>query len=134
VDLYAYNPRHIEDPIISGIIAQSGTAITAMNLGAKLETAKSDWYTVSKLLSCGGSEAGDSKTIQCMRQQPAEKIMEVVNNITGNSMLGPFQAVIDEKTVFSDLRKRAESGQFVKVVSINIRSVMIQGQKANNLS
>jgi carboxylesterase type B len=113
VDTYSY--IWIDDPIINGIIAESGTSLTAMNLAQKPNTAEKHWFKFTNLLGCGGAEAGLS-TIDCMRKIPATKIMETIQIATGNVLVGPFQPVIDNKTLFSDTRARADAGKFLKKV------------------
>ena len=115
VDTYSY--IWVDDPIIRGIIAESGTSLTAVNLAQKPNTAEKDWFKFTKLLGCGDAEAGPA-TIDCMRKVPASRIMETIQITTGNKLVGPFQPVIDDKTLFSDTRARAHAGKFMKTVCL----------------
>lgn len=110
VDMYAY--AWTTDPIINGIIAQSGAAGSMPPSGGK--TPNSAWYGVSKALGCGGAEAGE-KTVECMRAKPADLIMKELDRQTTGPGITPFGPIADNKVVFKDVAKRGESGQFIKV-------------------
>jgi cholinesterase len=83
-----------------------------MRMGAEPDKSKPfpEWYTITEKLGCGGAEAGE-KTVECMRAKPGAEIMKTVN--AGKSGFGPMP---DERVVFSDNKKRAEAGNFIKRV------------------
>jgi cholinesterase len=111
VDMYAY--AWTKDPIINGIIAQSGAAGSMPSSGGE-KTPNSAWYGVSKALGCGGAEAGE-KTIECMRLKPADEIMKELDKQTTGPGITPFGPVPDGKIVFKDVAKRGEAGDFIRV-------------------
>jgi cholinesterase len=63
VDFYAFT--NTEDPIVSGFIAQSGSAFTR---GIAEESNLDVWYQMSSKMGCGGNETG-AKTVNCVRQK-----------------------------------------------------------------
>ncbi|QDS74501.1 hypothetical protein FKW77_007054 [Venturia effusa] len=111
VDMYAY--AWTKDPIINGIIAQSGVAGSMPSMGGG-KSPNSAWYGVSKAMGCGGSEAGE-KTIECMRSKPADLIMKELDRQTMGPGITPFGPVADEKIVFKDVAARGDKGDFIKV-------------------
>lgn len=116
VDMYSYTWAH--DPIISGLISQSGTALSYKpNTPAQSADV---FFHVSKALGCGGVTEKPDQVIQCMRQKPWEQIFNASNQVPGIStptISEPiFHPVIDEKIVFSDYVKRSIEGRFARVV------------------
>ncbi|MCJ1448985.1 MAG: hypothetical protein MMC23_009504 [Stictis urceolatum] len=104
VDFYSY--AWMDDPIVNGFIAESGTAFI-------LDTPSlnyTGWYNISETLGCGGAEAGE-ETVQCLRGKNATDIITTVG--TGNFST-TFTPVADDKVVFADVRNRSEAGQFIK--------------------
>jgi cholinesterase len=112
VDYYSY--AWTKDPIVNGFIPQSGT-VSSGGRGAETDKTKPfpDWYALSEKLGCGGRESGE-KTLECMRSKPAADIMKTVN--AGKTGFGPMP---DERVVFSDNKKRAEAGNFIKRVTLD---------------
>jgi len=113
VDTHAF--AFMDPPIISGIIAQSGTALAGMNLAATPDVAEKDWFKAAQKAKCGSKEDG-VKVLDCMRKVPANELNKIITQMGNNNMLGPFQPVVDDKTMFSDTRARGKSGKFVKKV------------------
>lgn len=111
VDLYAFawaQPQ--QDPIVSGFIAQSGSAASP-----RAPVNDTPWFAVSSALGCGGAEAGGA-SVACMRDKSAEAIINTVGKISGGSISAGFGPAADEKIVFSDVRNRSASGNFIKKV------------------
>jgi cholinesterase len=111
VDMYAY--AWTKDPIINGIIAQSGAAGSMPSSGGG-KTPNSAWYGVSKAMGCGGAEAGE-KTVECMRSKPADLIMKELDKQTTGPGITPFSPTPDGKVVFKDVAKKGDAGEFIKV-------------------
>jgi cholinesterase len=119
VDMYAYAWE--KDPIISGIIALSGTASSGVGTGALLATLTSDyksWYEASSRLGCGGKEAGN-KTVDCMRGKSFQQIFKVYDTNSSNPMAAGFWPTPDAKLIFADTDARTKAGKFAKVVSLH---------------
>jgi carboxylesterase type B len=114
VDTYAYAWADAKDPIVSGFIAESGSA--PWTTGNKYNPGL--WYELSKRLGCGGAEKGNS-TVACVRTKSTDEILNATRASPGNpALFRRFYPIVDEKVVFSDYDKRAESGKFVKVVRV----------------
>ena len=113
VDYYAY--AWTKDPIVNGIIAESGTAA---NMGASRNVSAS-WYLLSQKLGCGGTEAGE-RTLACVRAKPWQAVLGAMEKrgVTPNLGVGGFGPTVDGKVVFGDYAKRRAAGSFAKVVSL----------------
>jgi cholinesterase len=114
VDIYSY--AWLEDPIVNGFIAQSGTAL----LKGVMPTSNSDkaWYRVSRHLGCGGRYNGP-RTIDCMRTKSVQDILDAISLGAGGSIMTDFAPRPDGKIVFDNYEDRAKNGRFIKKVSIN---------------
>ncbi|KAI9708565.1 MAG: hypothetical protein M1828_002702 [Chrysothrix sp. TS-e1954] len=118
VDLYTY--AWTSDPIISGAIAQSGTA---NSFGNKLPaTAAEHWYQVSSKLGCGDNTTSDASTVlSCMRSSNTTMSDLLAAEAAGSglaSVLGNFGPTVDNATVFADYSARALNGDFIKIPTI----------------
>lgn len=114
VDFWPY--AWAKDPIVAGLIAQSGTAI-----GLPGNVANDDvWWAISKGVGCGEKSGGIPKSLQCMRQKPALELMSdkgigQVGAAGKYSTIVTFWPVVDERTVFSDIWDREAKGQYAKI-------------------
>jgi cholinesterase len=111
VDYYSY--AWTQDPIVNGLIAESGTAL---GLPGDPPNSRS-WNTISKSIGCGTG----ASSVECMKKASWQKLLEGVNNvglIGGASSLLAFWPVWDNKTIFKDIHERQESGKFIKRVSL----------------
>jgi cholinesterase len=110
IDLYSY--AHVTDPIVSGLILQSGTTY----LGAfTKETTALGWYHVTSTLGCGDNTTAPDSQLACMRTKSTKAISEAIplfNQAFGSASFWP---TIDEKLVFSDYPARGAAGKFIKV-------------------
>lgn len=109
VDMYAY--AWPQDPIIAGVIAQSGGAGVAPPSG---QDPAEVWYQISKLLDCGGKEAG-AKTVECMKKVPTATLLVQLDKMSSGPGSTPFGPSADGKTVFRDYAARGTAGSFIKV-------------------
>ena|ERR1700712_5372568 len=103
-----------KDPLINGIIAQSGSANIRPRASASASAVPA-WFRVSEALGCGPVELGE-KAMECMRGKTSQEVQKVLENQTGGSTMS-FGPVPDGKVIFSDTAARAKSGNFAKVVS-----------------
>jgi cholinesterase len=110
VDYYAY--AWTKDPIVTGFIAESGSAA---NTAGSAQNLSAGWYMASQKLGCGGVEAGQ-KTLACMQSKPWRSIMDSIEKrgVTPNMGAGGFGPTVDNKLVFSDYAARKASGNFIK--------------------
>ncbi|CZR69318.1 related to acetylcholinesterase precursor [Phialocephala subalpina] len=108
VDYYSY--AWTEDPIVTGFIAESGTAFI---LHATNESDYSGWYNISEALGCGGEEVGE-QTIQCVRDVNATALMNAVGQQASGGISTTFGPVADGKVVFADVKNRSAAGDFIQ--------------------
>ncbi|KAF8458794.1 Alpha/Beta hydrolase protein [Kalaharituber pfeilii] len=113
VDLHAYAwPR---DPIVNGLIAQSGTVelLTLLNPGENFYA----WGNLTEKLGCGAGS--DRRKLQCMQEVPWEALvkgMKSMETCQSPLMIG-FTPRVDGKVIFSqeEYKRRGQSGLFAKV-------------------
>jgi cholinesterase len=110
VDSYSYAWK--DDPIVAGLIAQSGTAAGLIGDNPS----NNAWNVVSKAVGCPDALAG-KESITCMKKVPVEKIMEGIGKVgfAGSiSTILSFWPVNDNKTVFADILNRQKAKAFMK--------------------
>jgi cholinesterase len=118
VDMYSF--AYPQDPIVYGLIAESGTATNPPpNPNGPPPNSSAGWWESSHSLGCGGIEAGEA-TLACMRSKSWQEITDTVprRGVTANLGNGNFGPTLDNKTVFSDYNKRRAEGAFAKIVSL----------------
>jgi cholinesterase len=113
VDYYSF--AWTKDPIVTGIVAQSGIASNAGGRG-NAANYSAGWYKSSQSLGCGGVEAG-AKTLTCMQSKSWQDIANSIEKrgVTPNLGEGGFGPVTDNKVVFSDYARRRDTGEFAKI-------------------
>ncbi|KAL2069805.1 hypothetical protein VTL71DRAFT_14484 [Oculimacula yallundae] len=94
---YAY----ASDPIITGIIAQSGTAF-AFGLPYPAETIAANWYTVTQTVGCGNASTDATALMECMRTADLNAIMAAVPRAGMYALLSPFGPSVDNTIVFAN--------------------------------
>jgi cholinesterase len=116
-DHYAYG--YTKDPIIHGIIPQSGTAVST----ARPATAEGSltvvqrWSGLSEKLGCGPvTDDNVSKTLACMRAKPLKDVMDATIPASSASAVGAWGPKTDNHVVFADTIARGVRGDFIKVV------------------
>lgn len=103
-DFYSY--AWSSDPIISGLIVQSGSA-TSWGLPYTPDVDAAAWYNVSAAVGCGDSASDPNTVLSCMRSTNYSSIIKAIPVSIGlNSVLSIFGPTIDEKVVFSSNSKR----------------------------
>jgi cholinesterase len=109
VDYYSY--AWTEDPIVSGFIPESGTAL-GLGQSTPAQSAES-WYNVSAKLGCGDASMNGAMVLSCMRTKNYTSILQALPSagITGRTGFGP---TIDNVVVFSDYLNRSAAGNFIK--------------------
>lgn len=116
--MYAY--AWPKDPIINGIIAQSGTAGLRSSGGSSKAAPYKAWYDVSKRFNCGGSEKGDA-TVECMKKIPAADIQKTLDSMSTGLGGTPFGPGADS-VLPADLGKAAATGSYIKVASLCVQA------------
>lgn len=116
VDYYSY--IWTQDPIVHGLISQSGTAFSFTP--NSLEQSRASFYNASSALGCGGA----ANVLNCMRSKGFRDILKAIDLIAPRPTLAlpapVFQPTVDNKTVFSDYNSLAAQDEFIKVVSHSI--------------
>lgn len=116
VDVYSF--AFATDPIVSGLISQSGTA---SNPAVPPKNSSSAWWESSRKAGCGGIEAGEA-TLPCMQSKSWQEVTDSVprRGVTPNIGEGGYGPTVDNKTVFMDYSKRRAEGNFAKIVRLNL--------------
>jgi carboxylesterase type B len=113
VDSYAY--AHPKDAIVSGLIADSGSA----SLSTGPAPAGVGFSTLAGIVGCGNMNA--SAELECMQGVPATMLQNVLQGpaTTANNVTVPrFGPQADNVTVFANNTERIEQGLVATVVSI----------------
>ncbi|KAL2817009.1 Alpha/Beta hydrolase protein [Aspergillus cavernicola] len=112
LEYYAYAWK--EDPIIAGLIQQSGSINHENPSPQEAKAVEDSWFSVANTLGCGNASSDHDGVVECMRTKDMEDILALVPGFAGSSNL-TFRPVADEITVFSDLEERTKAGNFIKV-------------------
>lgn len=110
---YAYN----RDPIVSGLISESGNALS-FPLNTPNDTL-SHWYNVTKTLGCGAT----ADSLACMRMKNWTDIRTAAAKAPSVSSGNPLRSIpafypsADNETVFPDYVARSNAGKFARLVS-----------------
>ena len=113
VDFYSY--AWTEDPIVHGLISQSGTALSFVPNTLSMTT--TSFLNVSAAVGCGSS--GSVAELACMRSVQFKTILNASVLVpfapTAALPQPPFQPTVDNKTVFSNYTALSANGSFMKV-------------------
>ncbi|GJN78875.1 hypothetical protein PLIIFM63780_002386 [Purpureocillium lilacinum] len=102
IDDYTYAwPR---DPIVHGVIAQSGTG-TGIGTRTKAEAAEF-WFNASSAVGCGDKNTPARQVQECMLRKPADAIAKATVSTVNSPVTMPYCPTMDNKTVFEDLSRR----------------------------
>jgi carboxylesterase type B len=114
----AYTFIWYEDPIITGTMLDSGTAVG--QFPTPDNKAQVNFTFVADHVGCEGLEDQPAKQLACMRTVSADTInnfLQHYNDFAPNPSLS-FRPVIDEKVIFSNYTKQTEEGKQAKVPTI----------------
>ncbi|KAK7964099.1 cholinesterase precursor [Apiospora saccharicola] len=119
VDYYSF--AWTEDPIVAGLIPQSGTSLSF--LPNTPEYAASLWYNVSQTIGCGGgpndSSEEASHVLNCVRAANVTTLLAAAAKVPALPSLAlpqaTFHPAIDNVTVFADYEARAAAGRFARI-------------------
>ena len=104
----SYGYAYPEDPIVAGIVAQSGTV-------SQLNSPNTTAFTIlAKQLGCDGLDAEEELT--CMQQAPNDRLHSVIRS--GAAGVPRFSPAVDNVTLFANNTARLESGLVAKVVCV----------------
>lgn len=102
VDYYSF--AWTQDPIVAGLIAQSGTAASPVSVRTSVET----WYLAAGKLNCGHVDSNPDAVLSCMQSKNATAILEAT------ATLPAFAPAVDNLIVFADNFARASAGNFIQ--------------------
>lgn len=104
VATYAYGFHY--DPIVKGLIADSGSANDN-----DFDDTFSSFTTLAGLVSCGGLDADEE--LSCVQAVDADTLQHLVSTSSSIS----FRPQADNVTAFASVADRVASGQVAKIVS-----------------
>lgn len=115
VDLY--NFAYPDDPLVTGIIMDSGTAHLDLLLNSDADD-YSSFSLVAANLGCGNTSSAAAE-LECMMKVPAEDLEGFVAEYedSGASPSLTFDPVRDDKLVFTNYTERAAMGALADLVS-----------------
>lgn len=104
-----YNFAQIEDPIVKGLIMDSGTA--HLDQLTSWDLPHSNFSFVASHVGCGNATNAAAE-LACMREVPAAKIEQFVAEYedSGESPSITFSPIADNKWVFGNYTERARNG------------------------
>ncbi|KAL1615222.1 hypothetical protein SLS54_009153 [Diplodia seriata] len=112
VDKYAY--AHPTDPLVSGLIAQSGLADAGIS---NTDTAGTNFTYVAAQLGCT-TDDDDATILACMQQANASAIIAVLDSYNGSSQSLSFTPAPDGITQFDDYPDRQARGLFAHLPTV----------------
>lgn len=110
-----YNYAYPKDPIVGGLIMDSGTAM----IPSRGDTTGASFNHVASQVGCSGLANDTDAQLACMRKVPAKTIEDFVakQSNTGASPSLSFGPTADGKSVFANYTERALAGKQAKIVS-----------------
>lgn len=111
VDFYSY--AYVKDPIIAGLIEESGTANGFKQ--APTSDAVANWFAITSKLNCGNATSDANEVLTCMRGKDVNDILSAIPADSTRPAATKFGPTIDNITVFSDYPSRSLAGNFIKV-------------------
>ncbi|KAJ5657386.1 chlorogenic acid esterase precursor [Penicillium longicatenatum] len=118
VSIYPYG--YPEDPIVAGLIADSGGPTIITNT----DITHTNFTFIAGLVGCGNLSA--DKELRCVRKVPAQTLENALSFYNGNGTKPSvsFTPILDNKTVFANYTQRIVDGKIAK-------TPMIIGSNAN---
>lgn len=118
-----YNFAYPDDPIVGGFIMDSGTAESGLT---SADSSHSNFTFVAENVGCDGLSEDPAKELDCMRGVDAIKIKDFIASYaeSGASPSLGFNAVPDERVVFSNYTQRALEDQQAQIVHITRRPTL----------
>jgi acetylcholinesterase len=111
----AYNLAYPEDPVVTGLIMNSGTA----QLGTiSRDSAHTNFTFVAENMGCKNDTA--AAELECMRAVPYQKIQSFLKQYQDGMKRKPisFVPIPDDVTFFTDPAGRAKAGKLTKLPAI----------------
>lgn len=111
----AYNLAYPQDPIVTGLIMNSGTAL----LGTfSRDSAHTNFTFVAENLGCKNDTA--AAELECMREVPSQVIQDFLKQYQDSIKRKPisFVPIQDDVTFFTNPSARAKAGKLTKLPAI----------------
>lgn len=110
---------HPRDPIVSGLILQSGTVQMAQQmLNRPLSDVDSEFVRVAKKVGCANDDR--KAELECMRKVDAQKLKNAISSSKLNKIGSPYggMPMVDNKILFTreEYERRGNAGEFALVV------------------
>jgi carboxylesterase type B len=108
-----------DEPLVSGLFLQSGSANVPGNTPGSSPGAVSNFTFVARHMGCDFPDDGASE-LGCMQRVPVAKIMNFVGGYTDNGTLPPltFKPVEDGRTGFGNYTARAQDKKLARVPTL----------------
>lgn len=112
-----YNYAYYENPIVKGLIEDSGDAFLPIR---SYDTSHSNFSFVASKVGCAGLTSNASAQLSCMRNVNATTIETFLQqyNDNGTTPAVSFVPIADEKIIFSNYTARALAGKLSKLPAI----------------
>ncbi|KAI7482988.1 acetylcholinesterase [Hortaea werneckii] len=112
-----YNYAHYEDPLVTGLIMDSGTAYSDITSD---DVSQSNFTFVAENVGCDGLGSDSARQLACMRKVSADKIEGFVAKYqeSGDIPAIGFNPIPDNKIVFENYTERAVAGKQAQVPAI----------------
>ncbi|KAF2464550.1 alpha/beta-hydrolase [Lindgomyces ingoldianus] len=111
-----YGFAYASDPIVHGLITQSGTAD---GFGVAPPNSTAAWQSLSGLLGCGNvtsSAESLSRSVACVRSKPAAAVQNARLQVPMmGSALGAFAPSADGRTAFANYSTLTTAGRFAQI-------------------
>ncbi|KAE9364161.1 alpha/beta-hydrolase, partial [Stipitochalara longipes BDJ] len=104
LDFYSF--AYETDPVLSGIILESGT----IQLIAPLPSNTASWFGAASLAGCGNSSSNSTAVASCMQTVSVTALNKAAALVQGS--WGP---IVDNITIFSDYSTRIRGGKFSQI-------------------
>lgn len=119
-----YNFAYPTDPIVKGLIMDSGTAFSPTPIN---DTGFTNFTFVAENVGCEGFGQDPEGQVACMRGVEAEVIEDFIADYQDSGELPGilFRPFYDEELVFSNYTARAEAGLQAKIVSSKKHSIQV---------
>lgn len=113
-----YNFAWPSDPIVTGLIMDSGTA--HLDLLKSTDTIHSNFTFVASNVGCA-NQTDSAAELACMRALPAEAIEEFLHTYqdAGTTPTFNFLPIADDKVIFGNYTEKALDGEMSDVVSLS---------------
>ncbi|ORY18929.1 Alpha/Beta hydrolase protein [Clohesyomyces aquaticus] len=110
-----YNFAYPEDPIVSGLIMDSGNAFLQIN---SVDPAHSNFTFVASYFGCGNLSA--QSELDCFRKIPSVDIISFLESWADKAKTPAisFNPIADDRTKFANISARAMAGNFIKKPAI----------------